>query len=100
MNKRTIGTPSKSFTGARIEISKRSQHLLSQVWASHSPLRHGVQGWQSPHHGLGKPSPGEKEARIRRPKVPRTQADRKDDEEVSREIEMSNLQLYSHETGH
>src|SRR2546427_9988372 len=99
MDKRTTGTPSKSFTGATIEVSKRGQHLLSQMRASYCSLRHGLQGWQSSHHGLGKPSTGETEARIRRAKVSRTQADRQDNEEGPREIENSNLQGYAHAIG-
>src|SRR2546428_11826318 len=96
MDKRTTGTPSKSFTGATIEVSKRGQHLLSQMRASYCSLRDGLQGGQSSHHGLGKPSTGEAEARIRRPKGSRNQADRQDNEEVSSEIEMSNPQLHAH----
>lgn len=100
MNKWATGIPSKSFTGAMIEVSKRGQHFLSQMWTPHSSLRDNLQGRQSSVHGLGKPPPGEKEARIWRTKVPRTQTDRQDNQEVSREVEMPNLQLYSHETGH
>src|SRR5437016_10369312 len=74
MNKRATSDLSKSFTGATIEVSKRGQHLLSQMRASHSSLRYRLQSWQSPHYGLGKPSPGEAEARLWRPEIPRTKA--------------------------
>src|SRR6266481_7652123 len=95
-----MGIPSKPFAGAAIEVSKRGQHFLSQMRASYCSLRHSLQGWQSSHHGLGKSSSGEAEARIRRPKVPGTQADRQDNEKISREIEMSDLKLYTHAIGH
>src|SRR2546428_10824610 len=84
MDKRTTGTPSKSFTGATIEVSKRGQHLLSQMRASYCSLRHGLQGWQSSHHGLGKRSTGETEARIRRATCPRTHPDPPGNEEAPR----------------
>src|SRR5260370_38330340 len=78
------------------EVSERGQHLLSQMWTPHSSLRHSLQGWQSSHHGLGKPSPGETEARLWRTEVPRTQTDRQDNEKDSRQVKMPNLYLYSH----
>src|SRR5439155_25513580 len=89
--KKDTSNLSKSFTGATIEVSKRGQHLLSQMRASHSSLRYGLQSWQSPHYGLGEPSPGEAEARLWWPEIPRTKANCQNDEKVSREIEMPNL---------
>lgn len=70
------------------------------MWTSHSSLRHALQSWQAAHNVLGGPSPGETEARIRGPKVPRTQTNRQDNQEVSSQVEMPNLQLYSHAIGH
>src|SRR5437870_1924803 len=100
MNKRATRTPSKSFTGATVEVSKRGQHLLSQMRASHSSLRYGLQSWQGSHYGLGKSSTGETKARLWRPVIPRTKANCQNNEKVSGQIEMSNLQLYTHEIGH
>src|SRR5207245_10136663 len=100
MNKRATRTPSQSFTGATIEVSKRGQHLLSQMLASHSSLRYRLQSWQSLHYGLGKPSPGEAEARLWRPEISRTKANCQNDEKVFREIEMQNLLLYAHDIRH
>src|SRR5260370_33919780 len=100
MNKWATGIPSKSSTGAMIEVSKRGQHLLSQMWTPHSSLRHSLQGWQSSHHGLGNPSPRETEARLWRTEIPRTQTDRQDNQKDSRQVEMQTLELYADATGH
>lgn len=70
------------------------------MWTSHGSLRHGLQGWQSSHYGLGKPSTGTKEARLWRTEIPGTQTNRQDDQKVSSQVEMPNLQLYSHAIGH
>src|SRR2546430_12284702 len=81
MNKRATRTPSKSFTGATVEVSKRGQHLLSQMRASHSSLRYGLQSWQGSHYGLGKSSTGETKARLWRSEIPRTKANCQNNED-------------------
>lgn len=86
---------SKSFAGTSVEVSKRSQHLLPEVWTSHRPRRDGLQGGQSAYHGLGHSPSRSTQTRIRGTKIPGAQEDGKDNEKVAVAIEMQDMQLYS-----
>src|ERR671925_2088316 len=94
------GKPSKSFNRCHmIEVPKRSQHLLSEVWTPYSSFGHRLQGGKSTHTCVGDTSSGSTKTRLWRTKVSRAQAYSKNSQEIATETQMQNLQLHHNAFG-